>query len=289
VLDFTPNAIHSGIYLALRRGYLRRAGVALQVIVPGASTDAISLLTAGRVTFAILDIHDLALADARGHKLVAIMAIVERPLAAVIARPGIDSPRQLAGRLVGVTGAPSDLAVLRSIVAGAGGDPSRVRTVTIGYDAVPDLIGGRVAAATAFWNDEGAQLQRTRRGFHVFRVERYGAPPYPELVVTATAAELRRDPGLARGLVRGLVRGYRAVIADPQAGAAALEASVSGLPAAAVAAQLAAEVPAFRTPSGAVGALDRSTLDAWARWEQRFGIVARRPDVTAMFAPGYVP
>jgi NitT/TauT family transport system substrate-binding protein/putative hydroxymethylpyrimidine transport system substrate-binding protein len=263
--------------------------VALQVIVPGASTDAISLLTAGRVTFAILDIHDLALADARGHKLVAIMAIVERPLAAVIARPGIDSPRQLAGRLVGVTGAPSDLAVLRSIVAGAGGDPSRVRTVTIGYDAVPDLIGGRVAAATAFWNDEGAQLQRTRRGFHVFRVERYGAPPYPELVVTATAAELRRDPGLARGLVRGLVRGYRAVIADPQAGAAALEASVSGLPAAAVAAQLAAEVPAFRTPSGAVGALDRSTLDAWARWEQRFGIVARRPDVTAMFAPGYVP
>ncbi len=289
VLDFTPNAIHSGIYLALARGYLRREGVSLQVIVPGASTDAISLLTAGRVDFAILDIHDLALADAHGRRLVGIMAIVERPLASVIAGPGVDSPKQLAGKLVGVTGDPSDFAVLRSVVAGAGGDPSRVRTVTIGYDAVPDLLAGRVAAATAFWNDEGVQLQHARHGFHVFRVEQYGAPPYPELIVAATAAELRRAPSLARGLVRGLVHGYDAVLADPRAGAAALESAVSGLSATAVTEQLAAELTAFRPVAGGVGALDPATLDAWARWEVRFGIVRRRPDVAAMFDSRLVP
>ena len=68
------------------------------------------------------------------------MALEQRPLASVIAQPKIRSPRQLDGQTVGVTGDPSDLAVLRSVVAGAGGKPSAVKTITIGYNAVPDLI-----------------------------------------------------------------------------------------------------------------------------------------------------
>ena len=158
MLDFTPNAIHTGIYTALARHYDRRNGINLQVRIPGESTDAISLLAAGRVNFAILDIHDLAIADAQGRNLVGIMALEQRPLASVIAQPRFTSPRQLDGQTIGVTGDPSDLAVLRSVVAGAGGKPGTLKTITIGYNAVPDLIAGRVAAATAFWNDEGVQL-----------------------------------------------------------------------------------------------------------------------------------
>jgi len=269
---------------------LRDDGVNLHVIVPGASTDAITLLSAGKVDFAILDIHDLAIADQQGRHLVGIMALVERPLAAVIARPPFPSPRDLAGQPVGVTGDPSDLAVLHSIVAGAGGDPAKLRTITIGYDAVPDLLAGRVAAATAFWNDEGIQLQHDARGFHVFRVEDYGAPAYPELVVTATAGLLRRQPALARGLVHGLVRGYEAVLADPRAAEQALESQVTGLSPGAVSSQLAAELPAFRPVSGgSPGTLRSATLAAWARWEQRFGIVRRRPDIAALFDRAFLP
>jgi len=50
--------------------------------------------------------------------------------------------------------------VLRSTVQGVGGDPARVRTVTIGFNAVSSLLAGRVAAATAFWNIEGVALAR---------------------------------------------------------------------------------------------------------------------------------
>jgi putative hydroxymethylpyrimidine transport system substrate-binding protein len=290
VLDFTPNAIHAGIYTALADGALRRAGVDLHVIIPGASTDAISLLVAHRVNFAILDIHDLAIADAEGKHLVGIMAIVEAPLAAVIAQPRFASPRDLAGQTVGVTGDPSDLAVLRSIVQGSGGSFRAVHTLTIGYNAVPDLLAGRVAAATAFWNDEGVQLAQTRPGFHVFRVEDYGAPAYPELVLTAPAAELHADPALATALVHALVHGYQAVLADPARGERALESQVTGLDAAQVAAQLKVELPAF-TPAGGgpVGALEPRILDRWATWEQRFGIVAHRPDVAAMFTQRFLP
>jgi ABC-type nitrate/sulfonate/bicarbonate transport system substrate-binding protein len=283
VLDFQPNAVHTGIYMALRYGYDTSAGVRLHVIAPSASTDSIKLLETGRANFAILDIHDLAIARERGENIVGVMAVVQRPLAAVVAAPKIARPRALEGQTVGVTGVPSDTAVLHSIVSGDGGNPARVKTETIGFNAVADLLAGRVAGATAFWNDEGVTVRRRRPGFHVFRVEQYGAPSYPELVLCATGSSLRSDPALARSVVHALVRGYQAVLADPHAGARALESSVSGLDPTLVGPELTGLLPAFRLPGGTVGELDPDRLAAWARWEVRFGIVKRTPDVAAMF------
>jgi putative hydroxymethylpyrimidine transport system substrate-binding protein len=285
VLDFTPNAVHAGIYSAIARHFDRDAGLRLHVIAPTASTDSLKLLETRRTDFAIFDIHDLAIARERGADLVAVMAIVEHPLAAVIASPAIVNPRQLQGRLVGITGVPSDTAVLRSVVAGAGGDPARLKTITIGFNAVADLLAGRVAAATAFWNDEGVTLARKRPGFHSFRVDEYGAPPYPELVLCTTGQAVKQDPKFVRGLVAALTRGYRLTVSEPGASASDLERLVPGLDPALVKAQLQALLPAFRAPDRAVGVLEVKTLRSWAAWETRFGIVPHPPDVQAMFDP----
>src|SRR5207302_2111120 len=176
-----------------------------------------------------------------------------RPLAAVIAAPQIRTPRQLQGPPVGVTGVPSDTAVLHSIVAGSAGYPHRVRTITIGFNAVADLLAGRVAAATAFWSDEGVTLERRRPGFHDFRVDDYGAPQYPELVVCATRPTLVHDPSLASDLVQTLVDGYGFTISNPRRSAADLEAFAPGLDPSLVSAELGALLPAFAGRGGRVG------------------------------------
>jgi putative hydroxymethylpyrimidine transport system substrate-binding protein len=289
VLDFTPNAVHTGIYTATERGYDHAAGINLHVIVPSASTDAIRLLETGRADFAILDIHDLAIARERGQSIAGILPIVQRPLAALIGAPKFHDPKQLQGQTVGVSGDPSDIAVLDSVVRGSGGDPAKVKTITIGFNAVADLLAGRVAAATAFWNDEGVTLQRRRPGFHVFRVDDYGAPSYPELVVCASDAFLHAHPDLARALVQTLTRGYDAVIRNPRAGARALESQVQGLDPTLVAAELAKLVPAFTGPEHRFGEFDVPLLHRWAVWEHRFGIVTRTPDVATTFDTRFAP
>jgi putative hydroxymethylpyrimidine transport system substrate-binding protein len=289
VLDFTPNPVHVGVYTALARGYDRANGIHLHVIAPSASTDAIRLLATGRVNFAILDIHDLAIAGVHGEDIVGILPIVERPLASVIAAPGISTPRQLVGRTIGISGDPSDTAVLDSIVAGAGGRPAGLKTITIGFNAVSDLLAGRVAAATAFWNDEGVTLNRRRPGFHVFRVENYGAPSYPELIVCATGRSLKADPGLARAITQTLVRGYDTALANPALAQRALESQVQGLDHTLDTAELAGLGPAFRGPEGHFGVLDLPLLRSWAKWEARFGIVHTVPDVATMFDARFAP
>jgi putative hydroxymethylpyrimidine transport system substrate-binding protein len=288
MLDFTPNAVHVGIYEALAHHFDTANGISLHVEVPGASTDAISELEAGRVDYAILDIHDLAIARQKHEPIVGFLPIVQRPLAAVIAQPGITSPRQLAGKRVGVSGAPSDTAVLDSIVAGSGGDPRQVKPIDIGFNAIADLVDGRVSAATAFWSDEGVVLSHRKPGIHVFRVDRYGAPAYPELIVCATAQSLKSDPARARALARTLSEGYHRALAGPRAAADTLTSQVSGLDRGLVLDELPGLDRIF-TAGGRFGVLRLGVLHRWARWEKRFGLVKTLPDVDAMFAPGFAP
>jgi NitT/TauT family transport system substrate-binding protein/putative hydroxymethylpyrimidine transport system substrate-binding protein len=286
VLDFTPNAVHSGIYAARAQGFYRDAGVDLSIRVPGESTDAPKLLEAGRADFAILDIHDLGIAREHGFDIVGAMPIVQRPLAAVLARGDgpVRRPRDLEGHSVGVTGLPSDEAVVDSEVSADGGDPARVHRVTIGFNAVASLAAGKVDAATGFWNAEGVALRGEGIPIRVFKVDEYGAPPYPELVLTASRKTIETRPELVDSVVRATTRGYRFAVADPGAALDDLVAANPALDRAEQAAQMRALGPDLRPAP-----FDPRVLREWAAWDLEHGLLSRPLDVEKAFRAGGSP
>ncbi len=275
-LDFQPNAVHAGIYAAEREG----GDVNLEVRVPGASTDSLKLLAAGRADMAVVDIHDLGLARERGSDVVGVGALVQRPLAAVIARAGeVRRPRDLEGRRVGVTGLASDQAVLRAVVEADGGDYRRVETVTIGFAAVPSLVTGRVDAVVSFWNVEGVALRARGVRTREFRVDEFGAPRYPELVLAVERETLDERRELIDTVLAAVAAGTRAALRDRRAAVDDLV-RASGADRPLIRAQLGAVAPALRPPIR----LDRRALEGWADFDLRFGILDARPDVDRAFA-----
>jgi putative hydroxymethylpyrimidine transport system substrate-binding protein len=208
---------------------------------------------------------------------------VKRPLAAVLAELDVRRPRQLEGRRAGVTGLPSDTAVLDSVVRGDGGEPSKVRATTIGFEAVKALLAGRVAGATAFWDVEGVALQARRPGFHEFRVDDYGAPSYPELVLATTRQTLMDRGPVVRATIRALQRGYTQAQAEPDEAVQALTGTVHDADPSAISAQLDAVAPAFTAGARFVGQLRPAVLRAWAAWDVRFGILPHKPDLSTLF------
>ena len=199
VLDFTPNAAHSGIYAARAQGFYRDAGVELDVQQPGDSTDAPKLLEAGRTDFAILDIEDLGIARERGLDLVGVAPIVSAPLASVIApadgpvarprgprrakrrgdRPALRRRRPRLGRRRRRrrpgAGGPGDDRLQRGRLAGRGEGGRRHR--------LPQCRGGDPAPP----GSPGPGLQGGQD---------FGAPRFPELVL-CTSEEDPESP--ARG------------------------------------------------------------------------------------------
>jgi NitT/TauT family transport system substrate-binding protein/putative hydroxymethylpyrimidine transport system substrate-binding protein len=284
-LDFTPNAVHAPLFAAVRTGADRRHGIRLTIRRPAGGPDSLKLIAAGRIDLGVLDIHDLGIARTQGVDVVGIAALVRRPLAALVARPPVRRPRDLEGRTVGVSGLPSDPAFVRAIVEHDGGDFSRLHLVTIGFNSVSALLTGRVDAAPVFWNAEGVALRERGVPIREFRVDEYGAPPYPEVVLVTSRRTLERKRDVLRRTLLAIRDGMRAVQRDPGAAvrdvAQAAEADDTKL----IAAQLRAVRPVFATDLR----LDRGILERWAAFDARIGITRSRPDVASAFDFSLVP
>jgi len=278
-LDFTPNAVHAPVYAAAEGGHDRKRGIRLKIRRPGPGPDALKLVASGRVQIGVLDIHDLAIARGEGAELVGVAALVNRPLAALIARGSIRRPRDLEGKTVGVSGLPSDPAFLRAILEHDGADYDTVRQVTIGFAAVGNLISGKVAAVPAFWNAEGVALRE--RGFDAreFRVDQYGAPPYPEVVLITARKTLRAHRKELAATIDAIGAGVRDVAADPEASVRRIASAARSDDLGLIRAQLRAVRPLFSPDLS----LNRALLERWADFDADIGIVDRRPDVPRTF------
>ena len=284
-LDFTPNAVHAPIYAAARDGRDEREGVDLQIRKPGPGPDALKLITAGKVDLGVLDIHDLAIAREQGADLVAIGALVDAPLAALIGQPGLERPRDLEGKTVGVSGLPSDPAFLRAILEHDGADYDKVKQVTIGFSAVARLLSRRVDAVPAFWNAEGVALKEKGRDVSEFRVDDYGAPRYPEVVLVTSRKTLDAERDTLRRTLKAISAGMDETQARPGRAAEEIAKAAESNDVKLTRAQLDAVSPVFARGLK----LDRGVLERWADFDAEIGIVEQRPDVGRAFDLGLAP
>ena len=284
ILDFTPNAVHAGIYTALEEGWYRQEGIELHVVTPSATTETLQLIDAGRAQFGLADGSDVASLIAKGGDAKAVLALGQRPFGGLIALASehLRSPAQLQGRTVGITGVPSDMAVLDTEVKDAGGDPAKVKVVTVGFNGPQALVSGRIAAFTGFIPDEGVQLGLSGHPITAFPLYEWGGPSYPGLVAFTTRELIASQPRLVRGFVAATVRGYEAVLADPKLGLKDLLKANPGLPAGLTRASLQAYLPLFAAPparsAGAAaefGTLHKSKLRAMSEWMLTNGLIPR--------------
>jgi NitT/TauT family transport system substrate-binding protein/putative hydroxymethylpyrimidine transport system substrate-binding protein len=277
VLDFVPNGVHAGIYRALAAGYYRRQGIDLHIVQPTSTADTLRLIQAGRAQFGIADGIDVGTQIAAGRDAEGIMALLERPAGGLIAlrSAGLRSPKQLEGGTVGITGVPSDSAVLRTVVSDAGGNPDDVHVVTIGFNGAQALAAGKLDAFTGFVPADGVQLQRTGHPITAFRLDEWGGPAYPGLVVFSTRREIAADPALMRGFVAATLHGYRDTLRDPSHSVADLVDANPGLDRGLAAATLAAYRPLFRGDARQYGEFVTSHLRALSRYMVANGLTDR--------------
>lgn len=274
ILDYLPNAIHVPIYNALAKGYYRDAGIDLKIETPTSTSDTIKLMAAGKADFGITSMLDFLTTFQQEPSIRIFSALEQSPLGSIVGfqKTGITRPKDLEGKLVGVTGVPSDLAALNSIVAYDGGDPTKVENITIGFNAVQNVVSGAVQAAIGFWNSEGVQLQAMEPAF-IFRLDEFGAPTYPELIFFARNEFLDADPCTAQAFVDATAKGYADMVADPDAALQTLLDQTQGLALNESKAQLEVLLPVFRGDAPVFGHVNMDALAAYLVWAKNAGIL----------------
>jgi len=289
VLDFVPNAVHSGLFVAQERGLFEREGLRVELIAPTQTAQPLAQVATGGADLALADLIDVAIARAEGSPLLAVAAVVQAPLVSVMTRADspITRPRELEGHTVGLTGVPSDRAVTESLVRGDGGDPAGLRFVTIGFTAVQSVSQGTVDAAIGFWPADGVELER-RGGARVFRIERYGAPRFPELVVFGSEKRLEERADDVRAFLRAAAEGYRLALADRPAALDDLTAAEPGIERESARLSLAAYAPIL-AQDGAWGTLDEAVITSFVDWGHETGVLPAKARAAGLADASYLP
>ena len=145
------------------------------------------------------------------------------------------------------------------------------------------MLGGRTGAAVGFFNEEGVAVTANRPAYHVFRLDRFGSPAYPELVLVAARKTVNTRPKMVEGVVKAFSDGTATAVSHPAVAAAAVRNRIGAADPKLFTKRLAAALSALLPPSGKAGSLDPAVLAQWAGWEVAHGLVSRRPNVQAMF------
>ena len=295
MLDFFPNADHAGLYAAQGTGAFRRAGLDVSMQTPSDPSAPLKLLAAGKVDLAISYEPELLLARDKGQKLVAVGALVQKPLTSIVSigRKAVATPQQLAGKTVGTAGIPYQSAYLKAILAKAGVAPSGVKEVNVGFNLVPAMLSGKVDATLgAYWNYEAIQLAQQRKRPKVIRMETAGVPTYDELVIVARQDQLDEKGGAkVRRFLRALAQGMKALKQDPNSGIAPLMHANPGLDRRLQEASVKATMPAFfpADTTKPFGYMNPVEWAAYGDWMARNRLVRNPPGAARALTNEFLP
>lgn len=298
VLDYFPNADHAGIYAARASGAFADAKLDVTPRAPADPAAPLRLLEAGRADLAISYEPELLLARDRGAKLIAIGALVQKPLTSLISigDDPIRRPEQLAGKRVGTAGIPYQDAYLKAILAEAGVPDDEVRKVDVGFNLTPAMVSGRVDATLgSFWNYEGIELRRRGRRPVILRMDELGVPTYNELIVVAREEDARERGPVLRRFMQALAGGHRTLRENPSVGIDELMRANRDLDRGLQEAVVRATLPVF-FPEDAdrpFGWMEGDEWAAYGAWMVENDLLRRREDprraLTTEFLPGEGP
>jgi putative hydroxymethylpyrimidine transport system substrate-binding protein len=286
-LDFYPNPDHAGIYMAKKLGYFEDAGLDVSIHTPSDPAAPIKLLAAGQTDLAISYEPEVLLAHEQGLDVIAVGALVDRPLTSLIwlEKSGVGGVADLRGKTVATAGIPYQDAYLKTILARVGLKPDDVKTVNVGYGLLPALVGGKAQAMLGgFSNVEGVDLRLRGKDPVVTPVDRLGVPTYDELVLVARRDRLEEDPQAIRLFLGALARGTAAAVKSPGASAEALLAANKDLDPELTRAEVDATLPLL-SQSGEMDPAEWSEFIAWMRDNQ---LIAGRPAIGEVLSDEYL-
>jgi putative hydroxymethylpyrimidine transport system substrate-binding protein len=292
VLDSRPGADVLPIYAARAGGHLRDVGLDVRLRPATAPAAAIEQVASGRADLAITRTPELLSARQRGLGVIAVGALVQKPLSAIVSLSGerIATPADLEGKRVGTSGRDYQRAYLRTVIDDADLPAGSVTARDVGPRLLTALLARRVDAVLgAAWNRQALALGQRGRRPGVIRIDEAGVPPYDELVFVANADALEREGGGIRAFVAALARGEQDLRRNPDRALRALLADERGLSARLERESLRVTLPLFSPARGRpYGWQDPGEWDAFAEWMRDSGLIGDT-DPRAAFTNDYLP
>lgn len=226
ILDYVANTNHTGMYVALDRGYYAQEGLDVEIVEPTEGATA-TLIAVGKGDFGISYQEDvtIALTSKDPLPIKTIAALIQHNTSGFVtyADKDIKSPKDFEGKTYAGWGGPGEEAVLKAVMTQAGADFSKLNIVISdgsGFEALKDKVD--IEWFFEGWDNVKCKLNDFPINYMELRQldERLD---YYTPVIIANESTLEQKPDMVRKFLAATEKGYRYAIENPDESAKILQ------------------------------------------------------------------
>ena len=293
VLDYSPNVNHTGIYVAMEKGWFAEEGIEVEVVpVPADGADALIGSGGADMGVSYQDYIANNLASGAPMPYSAVAAIVQHNTSGIMSRAedGITSARGMEDHTYATWNMPVEQATIKQIVEADGGDFSRVQMVPYEVDdEVQGLRAGMFDTVWVYewWAVQNARLQDYPVNYFAF-ADMDPVFDYYTPVIAANDDFAQSRPELVTGFLRAAKRGYEFAAESPSEAADILCAAVPELDPELIAAAQESISPEYIADAASWGDIDPERWARFYQWLNDEGLVENEIDVNGGYTLEYL-
>lgn len=221
-LDWTPNTIHTGFYVAAQKGWYENVGIDVTFLSP--EEDAYALSPAKKIETGLAD---LAIAPSESIisfqtkensvPLLAIAALLAKDASAIVTlhQSGIDRPAALDGKTYASYNARFEDHIVRQMVINNGGTGDFQIIYPERLGIWNTLLSGAADATWVFLPWEGIEARLKGIELNAFQLGDYGIPYGYSPVLAAHADFIENEAKTLKAFLQATARGYQFAKNDP--------------------------------------------------------------------------
>lgn len=219
-LDWTPNTNHTGLYVALKNGYYKDAGLNVKIVQPPEG-DAISACSSGQVQFAVgyQDLLVPAFTSDTKMDVTAVAAILQHNTSCIVSKKGsgMDRPKGLEGKKYLTWQSPIELAMMENIVEADGGDFSKIEQIPdVPTNEAEDVNANPDHAIWIYYGWGGINAEVSNIDVDTFFFKDLNPVfDYYSPVLVANNDLINSDPETVRAFLSATKKGYEYAVENP--------------------------------------------------------------------------
>jgi ABC-type nitrate/sulfonate/bicarbonate transport system substrate-binding protein len=217
-LDWVPNTNHTGIFVAIQKGFYKEAGIDLQILpyTDGAVPDV--LVGEGKADLGIGAAESVASYRAAGLPVVSIAAVIQSNTSgfAVLKDSGIKSPKDLAGKRYAGFGVAYEEPIIASVIKKDGGTNTTVQNITANVAGYQAVASKQADFVWLFAGWDGIQAKLDNVNLDIFMLKDYGIPDFYTPVIITSEKNTAEKKAALKAFMTATARGYDFAIANPK-------------------------------------------------------------------------
>jgi ABC-type nitrate/sulfonate/bicarbonate transport system substrate-binding protein len=217
VLDWTPNTNHTGLYVAKEKGFFKKEGLDVDIIMPG-ETGADQLVASGKAQFGVGYQEAITQARIQGVPLVSIAAVIQHNTSGFASPAGkqIQSPKDFQGKTYGGWGSPVEKSVITSLMKKENADANKVKIVNMGDTDFFTAVKRDIDFAWIYYGWTGVEAELRNEKINMVYLTDYSDKlDYYTPVLETNEKMIKEDPETVKAFVNAAAKGYEFAIKNP--------------------------------------------------------------------------